>query len=80
MDTKTSYKTIMRSYRIAYRTDIMSENGIAMRMQATSQVRAFTGKWDIPVPLWQSTFGSPFNKRKTLYKPSSAFRRFLKAN
>ena len=66
----------MRAYRLAFKTDIMSDNGFALRMQATSHVRAFTGVWDIPV----KSNESPWVRRKTDYKPNLAFRRFIAAN
>lgn len=67
-----------RAFRVAHnQVDIMSENGIAVRMQAVKQMRDFTGKWDMPRPLWASGF-SPWSSRKVLYKPTLAFQRFLK--
>jgi hypothetical protein len=73
---KAHYKSVMRAYRLAFKTDIMSANGFAIRMQATSQVRAFTGVWDIPI----RSNESPWIRRKTDYKPNLAFRRFIAAN
>ena len=73
---KENYKSVMRGYRLAYKTDIMSENGFAIRVQATTHVRNFTGQWDVPV----YAFTSPWSRSKTAYKPTLAFRRFLKAN
>jgi len=73
---KSAYKTVMRAYRLAHKTDIMSPNGCAVRMQATTHVRDFTGQWDVPV----RSRTSPWCSRKTLYKPTLAFRRHLRAN
>ena len=73
---KSAYQTVMRAYRLAHKTDIMSENGFVMRMQATTHVRNYTGQWDIPV----MSHTSPWERRKTAYKPTLAFRRHLKGN
>jgi len=73
---KSNYQSVMRAYRLAHKTDIMSENGIVIRMQATTHVRNYTGQWDIPV----QSRTSPWERRKTIYKPTLAFRRHLKVN
>ena len=73
---RSHYKAVMRAYRLAFKGDIMALDACAIRMQAITHVRDFTGQWEIPVPLKTS----PWARRKTAYKPILAFRRHMKAN
>ncbi len=76
--TRRLWIATYRAFRIAHnQTSIMAENGITVRMQAVRDMRDFTGKWDMPRPLWASGF-SMLRSRNERYKPTLAFRRFLK--
>ena len=77
MNMRQAYKNAIRHWRVVHSTNIMEENAFLHRMDATSVVRAFTQRWDIPAVKWESIVMSPHNYRKMAYKPTLAFRVFM---
>lgn len=71
---RNRWKIQFRLFRISKRNDLLNdENAFGVRMQGVSDMREFTQQWDLPEPLLY-----PWTKQKLFYKPTNAFRRFLK--
>lgn len=71
---RNRWKIQFRLFRLSKRNDLLNDdNAFGVRMQGVSDMREFTQQWDLPEPLLY-----PWTMQKVLYKPTNAFRRFLK--
>lgn len=86
-DTRTTYKSLMRSYRLARQGNPLQWD-MALIMSLTTTIRNFTGKWTLPVVV---SHCDEVDRRKTKayfrvrrfsnrYLPTGAFNRWMKAN